>query len=57
LEALGIRHVFNSRTRDFADEIQQRTGGKGVDVVLNALTGDFMPHSLATLAAGGPQAD
>ena len=54
LEALGIRHVFNSRTRDFADEIQQRTGGRGVDVVLNALTGDFIPHSLATLAAGGP---
>ena len=53
LEALGLLHVFNSRTLDFADEIQQRTDGRGVDVVLNALTGDFIPRSLATLAAGG----
>ena len=31
---------MNSRTLDFADEILARTGGEGVDVVLNSLTGE-----------------
>lgn len=53
LEQLGIRHVFNSRTLDFAEAMQQRTGGRGVDVILNALTGDFIARSLGLLADGG----
>ncbi len=53
LKSLGIRHVFDSRTLAFADEVMQRTGGAGVDVVLNSLTGDFIPKSLGVLGAGG----
>jgi myxalamid-type polyketide synthase MxaB len=53
LKAQGIQHVMNSRTLDFADEIMQITNGKGVDVILNSLNGDFIDKSFAVLAQGG----
>ncbi|MCK6562451.1 SDR family NAD(P)-dependent oxidoreductase [candidate division KSB1 bacterium] len=53
LQALGIAHVFNSRTLDFAEEIRQRTAGAGLDLVLNSLTGEFIPQSLQLLRANG----
>lgn len=53
LESLGVRHVFDSRSFDFAAEVMNRTGGRGLDVVLNSLTGEFIPHGLSILAAGG----
>ncbi|MFG1954456.1 SDR family NAD(P)-dependent oxidoreductase [Micromonospora sp. NPDC048830] len=53
LTDLNVRHVFHSRTLDFADEIRERTGGAGVDVVLNSLTDEFIPRSLGLLREGG----
>jgi NADPH:quinone reductase-like Zn-dependent oxidoreductase/non-ribosomal peptide synthetase component F/acyl carrier protein len=53
LRELGIRHVMNSRTLDFADEILAATGGAGVDLVLNSLPGPFLEKSLAVLAPHG----
>jgi malonyl CoA-acyl carrier protein transacylase len=53
LKTLGVHHVMNSRTLDFADEIHDRTNGAGVDIVLNSLSGDFIPASLSVLAPGG----
>jgi acyl transferase domain-containing protein/NAD(P)-dependent dehydrogenase (short-subunit alcohol dehydrogenase family)/acyl carrier protein len=53
LQSLGVTHIMNSRTLDFADEVMQRTGGRGVDIVLNSLTGEFIPKSLSLLATGG----
>jgi acyl transferase domain-containing protein/NADPH:quinone reductase-like Zn-dependent oxidoreductase/thioesterase domain-containing protein len=53
LESLGVRHVFDSRAPGFAEEVLRRTRGAGVDVVLNSLTGAFIPQSFSTLAAGG----
>ena len=53
LEALGIRHVMDSRSLGFADEVLARTGGRGVDVVLNSLSGDLMLKSLEVLAPFG----
>ena len=53
LRSLGVRHVMNSRTLDFADQVQELTGGAGVDIVLNSLAGDFIPKSLSVLAPGG----
>jgi myxalamid-type polyketide synthase MxaB len=50
LKSLGISGVMNSRTLDFADELRIATGGRGVDVVLNSLNGDFIPKSLEVLA-------
>ena len=38
LRKLGVKHVYDSRTTDFADQILADTDGAGVDVVLNSLT-------------------
>lgn len=53
LKSLGVKHVMNSRTVEFADQILAITGGRGVDIVLNSLTGQYIPKSLAALAQGG----
>ena len=53
LESIGVRHVLNSRTLDFADEIMRLTSGEGVDVILNSLSGEFIPLSLSVLADHG----
>ena len=53
LRALGIKHIMNSRTLDFADEIRRLTDGEGIDVVLNTLHGEFTSRSLALLRTGG----
>ncbi|HET8659851.1 MAG TPA: type I polyketide synthase [Micromonosporaceae bacterium] len=49
----GVRHVFSSRTLDFADAILDRTGGEGVDVVLNSLADEHIPRSIGVLREGG----
>ncbi|MGO9917251.1 MAG: SDR family NAD(P)-dependent oxidoreductase, partial [Isosphaeraceae bacterium] len=53
LESLGVRHVFDSRSLKFADEIMQQTNGEGIDVVLNSLINDAIPQSLGLLKKGG----
>jgi acyl transferase domain-containing protein/1-acyl-sn-glycerol-3-phosphate acyltransferase/NAD(P)-dependent dehydrogenase (short-subunit alcohol dehydrogenase family)/acyl carrier protein len=53
LESLGVQHVMDSRTLEFADEILARTGGLGADVVLNSLHGEAMERGLAILAPYG----
>jgi acyl transferase domain-containing protein/NADPH:quinone reductase-like Zn-dependent oxidoreductase/short-subunit dehydrogenase/acyl carrier protein len=53
LRAQGVRHLMNSRTLDFADEVLAATGGAGVDVILNSLNKDFIPAGLRALAPGG----
>ena len=53
LKSMGVEHVMNSRTLDFAEQVMQRTGGRGVDVVLNALNGEYIPKSLSVLAKAG----
>ena len=53
LHAQGVRHVMSSRSLDFRDQVRQLTGGRGVDVVLNSLSGEFIPASLSVLSPGG----
>lgn len=53
LRVLGVENVMNSRDLSFADEVMRRTGGEGVDVVLNSLAGDAIPKSLALLRPFG----
>ena len=54
LRSLGVRHIFDSRQTTFGKDILDVTDGKGVDVVLNCLTGEgFIDASLACLAQGG----
>ena len=53
LRSLGVQHVMNSRTLDFADEILGLTNREGVDIVLNSLPGDAITKSLSILRAYG----
>ena len=53
LHSLGIKHVFDSRSLGFADGVRNGTAGRGVDVVLNSLAGEFIPKSLSVLAPHG----
>lgn len=53
LKAMGIRHVMDSRTLDFVDEVKVATNGRGVDIVLNSLTGDAIVKGLEILAPYG----
>jgi acyl transferase domain-containing protein/NADPH:quinone reductase-like Zn-dependent oxidoreductase/NAD(P)-dependent dehydrogenase (short-subunit alcohol dehydrogenase family)/acyl carrier protein len=54
LRSLGVKHVFDSRQTKFGQEILEATGGEGVQVVLNSLTGPgFIDASLSCLAQGG----
>ncbi|MEM1168616.1 MAG: type I polyketide synthase [Cyanobacteria bacterium P01_H01_bin.35] len=53
LKSLGIKNIMNSRTLEFAEQIMEMTGGKGVDVVLNSLNGDFIDKSMEVLATNG----
>jgi NADPH:quinone reductase-like Zn-dependent oxidoreductase/acyl carrier protein len=53
LQAIGVQHVADSRSLAFAEEIMRATGGEGVDVVLNSLTGEAIPKSIALLRAYG----
>ena len=53
LKTSGVKYVMNSRTLDFAEEVMQLTEGKGVDLILNSLNGDFIPKNLEILAPEG----
>ena len=53
LRDMGIKHVYDSRSIDFADQIRRDTDGYGVDIVLNSLTGAAQRAGLELLAIGG----
>ncbi|HEX3377934.1 MAG TPA: SDR family NAD(P)-dependent oxidoreductase, partial [Candidatus Acidoferrales bacterium] len=53
LKSMRVPHIMDSRSLNFANEIMQKTGGKGVDVVLNSLPGEYITRSLSTLGAYG----
>ena len=53
LHKIGVEHVFDSRSLDFAQQIRNVTGGEGVDVVLNSLAGEFITTSMNLLNENG----
>ncbi|HEY7494004.1 MAG TPA: beta-ketoacyl synthase N-terminal-like domain-containing protein, partial [Candidatus Tectomicrobia bacterium] len=53
LRGLGVKHVMDSRSLAFAEEVLERTGGEGVDVVLNSLAGEAIPKGFSILRAFG----
>ncbi|MFG2221116.1 SDR family NAD(P)-dependent oxidoreductase [Streptomyces sp. NPDC048685] len=53
LRGMGIRHVMDSRTLDFAEQTRQATDGQGVDVVLNSLAGPAVRAGLESLRPFG----
>ena len=53
LRSLGVKHVMDSRSVAFADQIMEQTRGRGVDFVLNSLSGEMIPKSLSVVRTGG----
>jgi acyl transferase domain-containing protein/acyl carrier protein len=54
LRQLGVEHVYDSRSTDFADQILADTAGAGVDVVLNSLTNEgFVAATVRATAPNG----
>jgi NADPH2:quinone reductase len=53
IEALGAKRGINYREQDFVAEIKSLTGGRGVDVILDMVAGDYIGRELACLAEDG----
>ncbi|MES2905359.1 MAG: NAD(P)H-quinone oxidoreductase [Pseudomonadota bacterium] len=51
--ALGAAHAIDYKTRDFVAETLALTNGKGVDVVLDMVGGDYVPRNLMCLGDDG----
>ena len=50
---LGADHAIDYKAQDFVAEVARITGGKGVDVVLDMVGGDYIPRNVACLADDG----
>lgn len=51
--ALGADHAINYRTLDFVAETRRLTGGKGADVVLDMVAGDYLGREVECMAEDG----
>ena len=50
---LGAEKAFNYRTQDWSAEVLAATGGKGVNVILDMVGGDYVPRELKCIAEEG----
>ncbi len=50
---LGADHAINYREQDFAAEALRLTGGRGVDVILDMVAGDYLAREVDCLAEDG----
>ena len=50
---LGAEKAFNYKTQDWSAELLTVTGGKGVNVILDMVGGDYVPRELKCLAEDG----
>jgi NADPH2:quinone reductase len=52
-ETLGARRAINYRSEDFVAVVREATNGRGVDVVLDMVAGDYVPREVECLADDG----
>ena len=52
-ERLGAERAINYREQDFVAAIHALTGGRGVDLILDMVGGEYVPRNLELLAADG----
>lgn len=50
---IGADHAIDYKASDFVTEVAAITGGKGVDLVLDMVAGDYVPRNLKCLAEDG----
>ncbi len=53
VQSLGATKGINYKTQDFVEEIMAATGGKGVDVILDMVAGDYIARDVKCLADDG----
>jgi len=53
VEALGATKAINYKTQDFVEEIKRLTDGRGVDVVLDMVSGEYINRNIKCLADDG----
>ncbi|MGV4886483.1 SDR family NAD(P)-dependent oxidoreductase [Streptomyces viridosporus] len=53
LRTLGAEHVLDSRSLDFVPRVRELTGGRGVDVVVNSLSGEAITRGIDLLRPNG----
>ena len=51
--ALGAERAIDYKTEDFVEAVRAHTGGRGVDVVLDMVAGDYIARDQACLAEDG----
>jgi NADPH2:quinone reductase len=51
--ALGADRAIDYKSEDFVEEVKTFTGGKGVNLVLDMVSGDYVARNLACLAEDG----
>ena len=52
-EKLGAERAINYKSEDFVEIVKAATDGKGVDVILDMVGGDYVPRELKALAPDG----
>ena len=52
-EQLGAERAINYNSEDFVDVVKEITDGRGVDVILDMVAGDYVPRELQCLADDG----
>jgi putative PIG3 family NAD(P)H quinone oxidoreductase len=52
-EELGADSAINYRSEDFIEAVEKLTGGRGAQVVLDMVGGDYLPRNIACLAEDG----
>jgi len=52
-EKLGAERAINYKSEDFVAVVRELTGGKGVDVILDMVAGNYLPRELKALADDG----
>ncbi|WP_114521168.1 NAD(P)H-quinone oxidoreductase [Altererythrobacter sp. ZODW24] len=52
-KAIGASHAINYKTADFVEEVKRITSGRGVEIVLDMVSGDYVPRNLKCLAEDG----
>lgn len=51
--SMGAHHAINYKVQDFVSEVERITAGKGVDVVLDMVGGDYVAREVECLAEDG----
>jgi NADPH2:quinone reductase len=50
---LGAAHAIDYKTEDFVSFVRDTTGGRGVDVILDIIGGEYLPRNIECLALNG----